>query len=378
MAFVEAKLITAVVLAVMLSMVGAWLIAWRYRAAMRRLMSAPLPPSAPLPAPSVPPPREAALPGATAPQGPASASHRHRPRQRPRGCSDGPARRAGGRGLGRRQPARRVAADARSRRAVAADLGQHGVARAPGDVPRRVLDPPRRHPRGRADVAGAAGARHRLALVAAAHRRAAAAWFVLASAWRCGARSQPDPVGILAFLAIEIGPPMLLIAALYFGDATRAIAPWLLPLMFGFAFASLVGGELLGLRSSAASTWLVQRHRGHRRDAGLRPCLRAAVARRVVAAARARPRARSRLRAQAPVGARHGARCGLGTLDALPVVGPVARRAGGGAGAAAVRLDRRARAAFGAVWVRSPRAAPPCWSCACSSTTRRSSTSSTP
>ena len=73
-----------------------------------------------------------------------------------------------------------------------------------------------------------------------------AAWFAVAFGLALWRSITPDPVGILAFLAIEIGPPMLLIAALYFGNATRAIAPWLLPLMFGFAFASLVGGELLG------------------------------------------------------------------------------------------------------------------------------------
>ena len=60
-------------------------------------------------------------------------------------------------------------------------------------------------------------------------------WVVLCFAiiqWRS---VESMPLQSLAFLGFEIGPPLLLIALLLLGDATRAIAPWLLPpLLRGF------------------------------------------------------------------------------------------------------------------------------------------------
>ncbi len=251
MAFVEAKLITAVVLAVLLSMVGAWLIAYRYRAAMRRLMSAPLPPAAS----GAPSPGDA-VPGAPPPRGSAGAGA---------GPSAGASAGAAGTtvsplpaapGVRPAEPRAAVSA-ADNRRAawlltgvliglsllISASMasiahlvmfhGEFSIRRV------AILVVVQMWPV--LPVLGIVWRWSRLRIVTLL-----AAWFVVAFGLALWRSITPDPTGILAFLAIEIGPPMLLIAALYFGNATRAIAPWLLPLMFGFAFASLVGGELLG------------------------------------------------------------------------------------------------------------------------------------
>ena len=57
---------------------------------------------------------------------------------------------------------------------------------------------------------------------------ALALWFLVCFAlvlWRSDGNTAMD---VLSFLALEIGPPMLLAAAVCLGGATRAIAPWLL------------------------------------------------------------------------------------------------------------------------------------------------------
>ena len=82
------------------------------------------------------------------------------------------------------------------------------------------------------------------------------AWFVvsyLVMLWRSVTF---EPGATLLGLGVEFGPPMLLIAALFMSNVTRAIAPWLFPLMLGFMSASLVGGGLLLLLIESNSSLL--------------------------------------------------------------------------------------------------------------------------
>ena len=58
---------------------------------------------------------------------------------------------------------------------------------------------------------------------------------------------EPRPLELLLFLGSEIGPPLLLVALLCMGSATRAVAPWLLPPIVALVWASITGVDLLGL-----------------------------------------------------------------------------------------------------------------------------------
>ena len=131
---------------------------------------------------------------------------------------------------------------------------------------------------------------------------ALALWFVGSLAlieWRS---IEPQPLSpTLLYLASEIGLPMLLIGALCMGNATRAIAPWLLPLLIALVWASIAGVDLLAWiieaapRLAAGPARLAERLRG---DAVLRGC---ALAARLVAGEVARPRAGRSLRAPVAV-----------------------------------------------------------------------------
>ena len=68
------------------------------------------------------------------------------------------------------------------------------------------------------------------------------------------------PLEALLGLAVEIGPPLLLVALLCSGNATRAVAAWLLPPLIGLVWASIVGVDLLDMlvqRHSPLVAWLV-------------------------------------------------------------------------------------------------------------------------
>ncbi len=86
---------------------------------------------------------------------------------------------------------------------------------------------------------------------------ALALWFVGAVgliAWRS---IEPQPLSsVLVFLASEIGGPMLLIGALCLGGATRAIAPWLLPLFMLLVATSVAGTDALGWIVAQRPHWL--------------------------------------------------------------------------------------------------------------------------
>jgi hypothetical protein len=68
---------------------------------------------------------------------------------------------------------------------------------------------------------------------------------------------EPRPLELLAFLAGEVGVPMLLVALLCLGDASRAIASWLPPPLVGLVWASVFGVDLLALMVEQRSPWLL-------------------------------------------------------------------------------------------------------------------------
>ena len=72
-------------------------------------------------------------------------------------------------------------------------------------------------------------------------------WCVLCFAVLLWRSIEPRPLELLQFLAGEVGVPMLLVALLCLGNATRAIASWLLPPLVGLVWASVAGVDLLAL-----------------------------------------------------------------------------------------------------------------------------------
>lgn len=87
---------------------------------------------------------------------------------------------------------------------------------------------------------------------------ALALWFIGAVALVAWRSIEPQPLtGTLAYLGFEIGAPMLLIGALCLGGATRAIAPWLMPLFMLLVGTSVAGTDLLGWIVEARPQWLM-------------------------------------------------------------------------------------------------------------------------
>ncbi|MGD9832081.1 MAG: hypothetical protein AB7U92_04960 [Piscinibacter sp.] len=87
---------------------------------------------------------------------------------------------------------------------------------------------------------------------------ALALWFVGAMALIAWRSIEPQPLATtLAYLAFEIGMPMLLIGALCLGGATRAIAPWLMPLLVLLVATSVGGADLLAWIVEARPQWLM-------------------------------------------------------------------------------------------------------------------------
>ncbi|MFT3957301.1 MAG: hypothetical protein QM722_23840 [Piscinibacter sp.] len=82
-------------------------------------------------------------------------------------------------------------------------------------------------------------------------------WFaasVALVAWR-SITPQPLPT-LLFYVASEIGVPMLLIGSLCLGGATRAVAPWLLPLLMLLVGASIAGTDTLAWMVEQRPQWL--------------------------------------------------------------------------------------------------------------------------
>ncbi len=67
---------------------------------------------------------------------------------------------------------------------------------------------------------------------------------------------EPRPGQLLLYLAIEIGPTLVLVALLCMSGVTRAVAPWLLPVFVGLVWASIAGIDLLGWLVARESPWL--------------------------------------------------------------------------------------------------------------------------
>ena len=81
-------------------------------------------------------------------------------------------------------------------------------------------------------------------------------WFALCYGLVLWRSIDPRAGQTLVYLAWKIGPAMLLIALLFLGNATRAVAPWLLPVMFGFAWASHAGLDFLSGAVERRAGWL--------------------------------------------------------------------------------------------------------------------------
>jgi len=219
------KLAFIFMLAVLLSYAGAWWVARRYRAAMRDLMSAPV--AAFPPASGAAGPTLAALPD---PMPVTAADNRH---------------------AGIRLALLLVALSALISLSSAA-LQLHVV------------------------MAGMEFSVHRLALLGFVQLwpvipslgllwrwsrwrvlGALALWFLVCFAlvwWRSDGNTV---LAVLSYLAFEIGPPMLLVAGVCLGGATRAIAPWLLLPVIGLVWASVTGIDLIALMIPDPPGWFL-------------------------------------------------------------------------------------------------------------------------
>ena len=233
------KLSFIFMVAVLLSFVGAWWVARRYRVAMRKLMSAPLATPTPAPAPTrrstpgLPPLSRVAEPGLG-------------PLPEPAPVSAGDNRLAGYRLallLVALSSLISLSSAALQLHVVMEDmafsfnrLALLGFVQLWPVIPSLGLL--WRWSRGR--VLGA------LAL-----------WFVVCFAvviWRSDGNTA---LAVLSYLAFEIGPPMLLTAAVCLGGATRAIAPWLLLPMLGLVWASQTGLDLAALMLPHPPGWFL-------------------------------------------------------------------------------------------------------------------------
>jgi hypothetical protein len=68
---------------------------------------------------------------------------------------------------------------------------------------------------------------------------------------------EPRPLQLVMGLAYEIGPAMVMVALLLLGSATRAIAPWLLLPLAGLVWASIMGIDALDLMVQQQSPLLL-------------------------------------------------------------------------------------------------------------------------
>ena len=87
---------------------------------------------------------------------------------------------------------------------------------------------------------------------------ALAGWCMLCFAVLLWRSIEARPMELLLFLAIEVGPPLLLIALLCLGATSRAAAPWLLPPLLGLVWASIAGIDLLAMLVAQRSLWLTR------------------------------------------------------------------------------------------------------------------------
>jgi hypothetical protein len=67
----------------------------------------------------------------------------------------------------------------------------------------------------------------------------------------------PDPGNALLYLAIEVGPAMVFASAVCLGGTMRAIAPWLLLPMVGLVWASMTGLDMIALMLPKPPEWFL-------------------------------------------------------------------------------------------------------------------------
>ena len=224
------KLSFILMLAVLLSLAGAWWVARRYRVAMRRLMSAPLAASAPGPASARAARDAAALPTARSDPAPVTARDNRR--------------------AGVRLAGLLVALSALISLSSAA-LQLHVVMSEKFSLHKLlVLGFVQLWP-----VIPCLGLMWRWSRWRVLG--ALLLWFPLCLGvlvWRV---ERAEPLQLLSYLAFEIGPPMLLAAAVCLGGATRAVAPWLLLPMIGLVWASQTGLDMIALMIPHPPGWFL-------------------------------------------------------------------------------------------------------------------------
>ncbi len=219
------KLSFIFMLAVLLSLLGAWWVARRYRVAMRRLMSAPAAPSAPAAGAAIPEPAQ--LPEAL----PVTARDNRR--------------------AGYRLALLLLALSALISLSSAA-IQLHVVMAEKVFSANRLLTlafiqlwP----------VIPALGLLWRWSRARVAG--ALVLWFMVCFPLVLWRSVESRPWEVLGYLAFEIGPPMLLAAVVCLGGATRAIAPWLLLPMIGLVWASLTGLDMIALMLPHPPGWFM-------------------------------------------------------------------------------------------------------------------------
>ena len=219
------KLSFIFMLAVLLSLLGAWWVARRYRVAMRRLMSAPAAPSAPAAGAAIPEPAQ--LPEAL----PVTARDNRR--------------------AGYRLALLLLALSALISLSSAA-IQLHVVMAEKVFSANRLLTlafiqlwP----------VIPALGLLWRWSRARVSG--ALVLWFMVCFPLVLWRSVESRPWEVLGYLAFEIGPPMLLAAVVCLGGATRAIAPWLLLPMIGLVWASLTGLDMIALMLPHPPGWFM-------------------------------------------------------------------------------------------------------------------------
>lgn len=224
------KISFILVVAVLLACAGSAWLAYRYRAEMRRLMSAPL---------------GAAAGAATAPEAVAASTPLHpaAPPARPLTYADN--RRAGWRVVGLLAVLSMLISVSTSLLFLTLSMGEGALAVK------------------------------RLALIALIHLwpiipalgllwrwsrwrvvGALAVWSVFCFGVMLWRSIEPQPLLLVQFLALDIGPPLVLVALLCLGNTTRAIALWLLVPAIGLVWASIAGIDLLWWIMAKRPAWL--------------------------------------------------------------------------------------------------------------------------
>jgi hypothetical protein len=84
---------------------------------------------------------------------------------------------------------------------------------------------------------------------------ALALWFAVCFVVALSQSVEPRPLEVLVYLGFEIGPAMLLVSAVCLGGTTRAIAPWLLIPMVGLVWASQTGLDLIAVIIQDPPEW---------------------------------------------------------------------------------------------------------------------------